>query len=81
VLLYGYTPFRADDIKEVIRQTTEVRVDFHDRYWKNVSDEGTPGTNHGLWEWTYLTFVPSITAKSFIRALLHPNPTRRLTAE
>jgi len=48
---------------------------------KNVSDEGTPGTNRGLWEWAYQTFVPSITAKSFIRALLHPNPARQLTAE
>jgi len=81
VLLCGYTPFRADGMKEVIRQTTEARVDFHDGYWKKVSDEGTPGTNRGLWEWAYQTFVPSITAKSFIRALLHPNPARRLTAE
>jgi len=30
-------------MKEVIWQTTEVGVDFHDRYWKNVSDEGMPG--------------------------------------
>ena len=81
VLLCGYTPFGADDMKGVIWQTTEVRVDFHDRYWKNVSDEGMPGTNRGLWEWAYLTFVPSITAKNFIRALLHPNPACQLTAE
>jgi len=45
LLLCGYTPFRADDMKEVIWQTTEARVDFHDRYWKRFSDEGTPGTN------------------------------------
>jgi len=81
VLLCGYTPFRADDMKEAIRQTTEARVDFHDRYWKNVSDEGMPGNSRGLWECAYLTCAPSITAKNFIRALLHPNPTRRLTAE
>ena len=79
VLLCGYTPFRADGMKEVIRQTTEARVDFHDRYWKNVSDEGTPGIIRVLT--FYLTFAPYITAKSFIRALLHPNPARRLTAE
>jgi calcium/calmodulin-dependent protein kinase I len=79
VLLCGYTPFRADDMKEVIRQTTEARVDFHDRYWKNVSDEGTPGNQS--WIVGMLTFGPYITAKSFIRALLHPNPARRLTAE
>ena len=45
VFLCGYTPFRADDMKEVIRRTTEARVDFHDRYWKRFSNEGTPGTN------------------------------------
>ena len=45
VLLCGYTPFRADDMKEVTRQTTEARVDFHNRYWKRFSNEGTPGTN------------------------------------
>jgi len=74
-------PFRADDMEEVIWQTTEARVNFHGRYWKNVPDKGTPETNCGLWECAFLTFVPSITAKSFIRALLHPNPARRLPAE
>jgi len=81
VLLCGYTPFGADDMKEVIWQTTEARVDFHDRYWKNASDKGTPGANRGLWKCAYLTFVPSNPAKTFIRALLHPNPAHRLTAE
>ena len=42
MLLCGYTLFRPDDMKEVIRQTTEARTKLHDRYWKNVSDEGTP---------------------------------------
>ena len=40
MLLCGYTPFRSDDMKEFVRQTTEARINFHDRYWKNVSDEG-----------------------------------------
>ena len=40
-----------------------------------------PGTNRGLWECGYLTFAPYITAKNFIRAVLDPDPTRRLTAE
>ncbi|KAI0298768.1 kinase-like domain-containing protein [Multifurca ochricompacta] len=61
VLLCGYSPFRSDDLKELVRQTTEAKttIIFHDRYWKNVSDE----------------------AKVFIRALLNPDPTCRLTAE
>jgi len=40
MLLCGYTPFRSDDMKELVRQTTEARINFHDLYWKNVSDEG-----------------------------------------
>ncbi|KAI9461068.1 Pkinase-domain-containing protein [Russula earlei] len=39
MLLCGYTPFRSDDMKELIRQTMEAKITFHDRYWKNVSDE------------------------------------------
>ncbi|KAH9020211.1 kinase-like domain-containing protein [Lactarius pseudohatsudake] len=59
VLLCGYSPFRSDDMKELVRQTTEAKIIFHDRYWNNVSEE----------------------AKGFIRALLDPDPARRLTAE
>jgi calcium/calmodulin-dependent protein kinase I len=58
VLLCGYSPFRSDDMKELVRQTTEAKITFHDRYWSNVSEE----------------------AKGFIRALLNPDPTKRLTA-
>ncbi|KAJ3551283.1 hypothetical protein NM688_g4792 [Phlebia brevispora] len=37
VLLCGYSPFRSDDVKELIRETTEAKVEFHERYWKNIS--------------------------------------------
>ncbi|KAH8086590.1 Pkinase-domain-containing protein [Cristinia sonorae] len=39
VLLCGYSPFRSDDVKELIRETTAANIEFHERYWKNVSDE------------------------------------------
>jgi len=39
VLLCGYSPFRSDDMKELVRQTTEAKITFHDRYWNNVSEE------------------------------------------
>ncbi|KDR73188.1 hypothetical protein GALMADRAFT_251774 [Galerina marginata CBS 339.88] len=39
VLLCGYSPFRSDDVKVLIKETTSARIEFHDRYWKNVSDE------------------------------------------
>ncbi|KAG8221689.1 Pkinase-domain-containing protein [Butyriboletus roseoflavus] len=39
VLLCGYSPFRAEDMKEMIRETTEARIEFHERYWCKISDE------------------------------------------
>ncbi|KAL0069291.1 Calmodulin-dependent protein kinase cmk2 [Marasmius tenuissimus] len=58
VLLCGYSPFRSDDVKTLIKETTEAKIEFHERYWKNVSSE----------------------AKTFIRTLLNPDPTKRPTA-
>lgn len=40
VLLCGYTPFRSHDPADLQRETTAAKVEFHDRYWNNVSDEG-----------------------------------------
>ena len=40
VLLCGYAPFRSEDPKELVRETMAARIQFHDRYWKNVSQEG-----------------------------------------
>ncbi|KAF8436271.1 kinase-like domain-containing protein [Boletus edulis BED1] len=39
VLLCGYSPFRAEDMKEMIKETTEARIEFHERYWSKISDE------------------------------------------
>ncbi|KAF5386526.1 hypothetical protein D9757_005933 [Collybiopsis confluens] len=39
VLLCGYSPFRSDEVKVLIRETKEAKIEFHDRYWKNVSAE------------------------------------------
>ncbi|KAI6038543.1 kinase-like domain-containing protein [Pisolithus marmoratus] len=33
VLLCGYTPFRSDDPKEIIRETTDAKFEFHEAYW------------------------------------------------
>ncbi|KAF8879117.1 kinase-like domain-containing protein [Infundibulicybe gibba] len=37
VLLCGYSPFRSEDTETVIKETTAAKIEFHDRYWKNVS--------------------------------------------
>ncbi|EAU87161.2 CAMK/CAMK1 protein kinase [Coprinopsis cinerea okayama7 len=39
VLLCGYSPFRSNDAKTLLKETTEGKVEFHERYWKNVSEE------------------------------------------
>jgi len=40
VLLCGYAPFRSDDPKELLAETMEAKIQFHDKYWGNVSDAG-----------------------------------------
>ncbi|KAH6904589.1 CAMK/CAMK1 protein kinase [Coprinopsis sp. MPI-PUGE-AT-0042] len=58
VLLCGYSPFRSPDAATLLKETTEGKVEFHERYWKNVSEE----------------------AKTFIKSLLTPDPSKRPTA-
>lgn len=38
-MLCGYTPFRSDDPKVLAEETQRGKIEFHDRYWKNVSAE------------------------------------------
>ncbi|KAJ2915800.1 hypothetical protein MD484_g4617, partial [Candolleomyces efflorescens] len=40
VLLCGYWPFRSQDVKTLTKETTEAKLEFHERYWKNVSEQG-----------------------------------------
>ncbi|KAJ7111133.1 CAMK/CAMK1 protein kinase [Mycena crocata] len=39
VLLCGYSPFRAEDAKTLAKETMEAKIEFHKKYWKNVSEE------------------------------------------
>ncbi|PWN91892.1 putative CMK1-Ca2+/calmodulin-dependent ser/thr protein kinase type I [Acaromyces ingoldii] len=36
-MLCGYTPFRSDDPDKLAAETQRGKIEFHDRYWKNVS--------------------------------------------
>ncbi|TIB72225.1 Pkinase-domain-containing protein [Wallemia mellicola] len=38
VLLCGYSPFRSEELKELIEETNRGKIEFHDRYWSKVSD-------------------------------------------
>ncbi|PPQ66233.1 hypothetical protein CVT26_010934 [Gymnopilus dilepis] len=37
VLLCGYSPFRSEDVTVLIKETETANIEFHERYWKNVS--------------------------------------------
>ncbi|KAF7313842.1 Protein kinase domain-containing protein [Mycena chlorophos] len=39
VLLCGYTPFRAEKPEDLMQETISAKIEFHNKYWKNVSEE------------------------------------------
>ncbi|CAJ0553538.1 Ff.00g120500.m01.CDS01 [Fusarium sp. VM40] len=38
-LLCGYSPFRSENLQDLIRECTDNSVVFHERYWKDVSGD------------------------------------------
>ncbi|KAJ3506384.1 hypothetical protein NM208_g16084 [Fusarium decemcellulare] len=38
-LLCGYSPFRSENLQDLIRECTDGTVVFHERYWKDVSGD------------------------------------------
>jgi calcium/calmodulin-dependent protein kinase I len=38
-LLCGYSPFRSDNLQDLIDECKSGRVVFHERYWKDVSKD------------------------------------------
>ncbi|KAM0559675.1 hypothetical protein ACHAPJ_004199 [Fusarium lateritium] len=38
-LLCGYSPFRSENLSDLIRECTDGSVVFHERYWKDVSND------------------------------------------
>lgn len=38
-LLCGYSPFRSESLQELIDECTSARIVFHERYWKDVSQD------------------------------------------
>ncbi|KAF3769114.1 regulation of circadian rhythmicity [Cryphonectria parasitica EP155] len=38
-LLCGYSPFRSENLQDLIEECTSAQVVFHERYWKDVSDD------------------------------------------
>lgn len=78
VLLCGYAPFRSEDPKELVRETMAARIQFHDRYWKNVSQEGAVSSCAAIHP--LIRQFENPLAKHFIKLLLSPDPSKRPTA-
>lgn len=38
-LLCGYSPFRSENLQDLIEECSNAQVVFHERYWKDVSDD------------------------------------------
>jgi calcium/calmodulin-dependent protein kinase I len=38
-LLCGYSPFRSENLQDLIEECSSAKVIFHERYWKDVSDD------------------------------------------
>lgn len=38
-LLCGYSPYRSENLKDLLRECIVSKVVFHERYWKDVSED------------------------------------------
>ncbi|KAM3077056.1 Calmodulin-dependent protein kinase cmk2 [Clarireedia jacksonii] len=47
-LLCGYSPFRSENLQDLIDECNNARVIFHERYWKDVSEDAKDFIGHLL---------------------------------
>lgn len=47
-LLCGYSPFRSENLQDLIDECSNAKVIFHERYWKDVSDDAKNFIGHLL---------------------------------
>lgn len=61
----------------MVRETTEAKIEFHERYWSKVSDEGE--VSDAFCSAPFVT--DKCAAKIFVKTLLNPDPSQRPTAQ
>lgn len=47
-LLCGYSPFRSENLQDLIDECCSAKIIFHERYWKDVSDDAKNFIGHLL---------------------------------
>lgn len=47
-LLCGYSPFRSENLQDLIDECCTAKIVFHERYWKDVSDDAKNFIGHLL---------------------------------
>jgi calcium/calmodulin-dependent protein kinase I len=47
-LLCGYSPFRSENLQDLIDECSSGKVTFHERYWKDVSEDAKDFIEHLL---------------------------------
>lgn len=83
-MLCGYSPFRSEDPKEIVAETTRGHIEFQEKYWGKISQEGlsySVTASVAGRSLTYTCYSCRFIAKDFILALLKVDPSERPTAE
>jgi len=63
-LLCGYSPFRSENLQDLIEECLDAKIVFHERYWKDVSDDAKNFIN------TLLQANPEARATSTVSLML-----------
>lgn len=66
-LLCGYSPFRSENLQDLIEECSNAKVTFHERYWKDVSDDAKHFIN------SLLQADPDSRATSGVRSPQNPH--------
>lgn len=68
-LLCGYSPFRSENLQDLIEECSTSKIVFHERYWKDVSDDAKNFIN------TLLLANPDARATSSVSLTpIYPSP-------
>jgi calcium/calmodulin-dependent protein kinase I len=67
-LLCGYSPFRSENLQDLIDECSTSQVVFHERYWKDVSDDAKDFIMHLLQPEPELRWTSEVSCYSGVSA-------------